>query len=121
MRDRTLLDQVAEALRVALGLPLDAAQRLALLLRLDRAESLPVAEQQVIDGPGLRRNLSDGDTPTSGQLDRAVVLDDPAGLDQHPIDLDPRPLLGMQALLHGRQGNGRGACSAAPAPLLKTA
>ena len=99
---------VGEAGDVLAGLGLDADEGGADLLGLEHADRLAVHEEQVVGNAvaGLEGELADGDTchrPARGgrgQVDRPVVLDDPAGRGQLLVDLNARSSLGRQVRLH---------------------
>ncbi len=100
-------DLVREAVDVLRALPLDAGERLALLLRLDDAGGGAVHEQEVV-GASVRRpedELADGHAARGGEVHRARILHRPTRGREHAIDLDPRSRLGSQVrelVRHGR-------------------
>ena len=100
------LDALLEAVRVALGLALDAAQRATHRLGLDRPDRLGRCEQQVVDRPPSRRELPYGDALGGGDVGVLVVLDNPPGGLEELVDEDAGFLLGEEAGC--RQGGVRG-------------
>src|SRR5207249_2163458 len=80
------------------ALPLDARQRLALLLRLDHAGGRTADEQEVV-GVAVRRlqaELAHRDASCRREVDGTRVLDRPARRREHAVDLDPGLRLGRQ-------------------------
>ena len=90
------LDGLLEAVGIAVGLRLHLPERLALLLRLDGPDDLGVGDQQIVDRPCDGHELADGDPGSGREIGVGVVLQHPAGLLQHPVDMDPGFLLRVE-------------------------
>ena len=73
---------------VLAGLRLDAGQREANGLGLQRADGLLVDEEQVVRKAGRQRELTHGDALAPVEVARGVVLDQPACGREHGVDLD---------------------------------
>ena len=80
------LDELLEAVGVAVGLRLDLAQGVALALGLDGADDLLFGDEQVVHRACRGHELPDGDAGTGREVRLAVIHDDPAGGRQHLVD-----------------------------------
>ena len=91
-------DLVRQAVDVLRALPLDARQRLALLLRLDHAGGRTADEQEVVSSAvrRLQAELAHRDASCRREVDGTRVLDRPARRREHAVDLDPGLRLGRQ-------------------------
>ncbi len=79
---------VGDARLILDGLPLDPGQRCALLLCFDDANGLPVDEQHVVGRAGTGDQLPNRYSLPRVKVDVLVVLNDPTGTLQHPVDAD---------------------------------
>ena len=80
-------EEIRETRRVPARLLGDGRERGAFLLRLDDTERMAIHEQQVIAGAGLQRNFTQRDAAAGGKIHRLEILNDPAGRDEHRINL----------------------------------
>jgi hypothetical protein len=85
-----------QSFEVFARLRLDAGKRGAFLLRFHDTDHFRVGVEQVIGEPGGERELADGDAGASGDVVRAIVLDQPSGLGEELVD----PLAGLVFGLH---------------------
>ena len=89
---------VGQALAVAPGLRLDAGERPARLLGLDRAGGRAIDVQEIVNGTALQRKLAHGDARSGCEICGGAVLHDPAGIGQLAVD----PLAGSGFRLGGQ-------------------
>jgi hypothetical protein len=83
---------VRQALRRG-RLGLDAAEGRADFLGLDRADGFALDKQQIVGCAGRKLDLAHGDAGGSPEVQRAAVLDDPAG--QFKLAVDGNTGLGL--------------------------
>ena len=73
----------------------------ALGLRLEHAERLPIDEEQVVGAAVAwsEDELADGDPAPGDEVDRVGVLNEPTGAAEHGVDLHPRAGLAREIVL----------------------
>ncbi len=64
-------------------------KRGSLLFGLDNSHGLSIDKQQVIARPGFERDFPDDDAAPGGEVQRPVILKDPAGRGEHLVDSLP--------------------------------
>src|SRR5664280_1625772 len=96
-------DPVGKAVDVPSALVLHLRQRGALRLGLDDAGGLPIDEQQVVDSPValLQDEFTNSDARASADVGVVRMLHKPAGKDELPIYLYPRPRLPCEVVMIG--------------------
>ena len=75
---------------------LDGRYLVAPILRfgLDDANRLLVDEKNIVDRTDISLILADGDPEARTEVNLCLILNDPAGVKQHPVDLVPGGLFG---------------------------
>jgi len=99
------VELVGKALRVLLGLDLHAGEREALLLGFQDADGLAVDEEEVVDLAVslLELHLAGRHARSRKDVHLGRVLDDPAGLFELAVDLDPGVLLRVEVRRWGHR------------------